>query len=334
MVPGPKPVIQDLMLTDSQIRLANITVGTAVRGPIGESIVLAGTVVVDERNTTTVSSRISGRVDRLYIRESGVPVHAGQKLYEVYSEELLSLQQEYLLAYARAANEPRYETFFKGAESKLLLYGQTEQQLADLVREGHGSGLTVYASPVSGIVKEILITQGQYVSEGQPILRVERVDKVWVDAEVYGKEVWSVRQGDSVLLQADGQQPMASAIRFIYPELNAGSQTMKIRCEVVNTAGWIPGMRIRVVLSGKKHIGLTVPSGAVIRTRSGGHVYVMRAPNTFTPQRVQTGIEDQGRVEILEGLGGEEAIALTGAYLIYGELVLRAGVDPATFAGR
>jgi Cu(I)/Ag(I) efflux system membrane fusion protein len=92
-------------------------------------------------------------------------------------------------------------------------------------------------------------------------------------------------------------------------------------------------MRIKVVLPGKRHIGLTVPSGAVIRTRSGSHVYVMRAQNTFTPLRVQTGIEDQGRVEVLEGLSGEEDIALTGAYLIYGEFVLKAGVDPATFAG-
>jgi Cu(I)/Ag(I) efflux system membrane fusion protein len=322
------------MFTDSQIRLANITVGTPTRGLVGESMVLTGTVVVDERNTTTVSSRISGRVDKLYVRDPGVKVRVGEKLYEVYSEELLSLQQEYLLAHARATGDPRYETFSRGAEIKLLLYGQTKEQVKSLVGAGHGSGLTVYTAPVSGIVMEVLITQGQYVSEGQSILQVERVDKVWVDAELYGKEAWRVKPGDPVLLEADGQQPLTSAIRFIFPELIAGSQTMKVRSEVMNTAGWIPGMRIKVVLPGKKHVGLTVPSGAVIRTRSGSHLYVMSARNTFTPRQVQTGVEDQGRVEVLEGLSGEENIALTGAYLIYGEYILKAGVDPATFAGR
>jgi Cu(I)/Ag(I) efflux system membrane fusion protein len=155
-----------------------------------------------------------------------------------------------------------------------------------------------------------------------------------VDAEVYGKEARSVRPGDPVLLEADGQQPLTSAIRFVYPEFITGSQTIKVRSEVMNNAGWIPGMRIKVILPGKKHAGITLPSGAVIRTRSGSHVYVLSAVNTFTPRRVQTGVEDQGRVEVLEGLSGEEDIALTGAYLIYGEFVLKAGVDPATFAGR
>ncbi len=322
----------DLMLTDSQMRLANVTVGQASKEWIGESVTLTGRIVADERNTETINARVSGRVEGLRVRQTGVSVKRGEPLYSIYSEELLSLQQEYLLAREQSAQDNRYASFINAARQKLLLYGQSPRQLEDLDKSGRGSGLTPFVSPASGIVKEIMIVEGQYVTEGQTMLRIEDITQLWVVAEVYGDEAYRVKPGDHAIVMTEGNDPVESKVKFINPEYANGAQTLEVRIDLRNNGGLFPGSRAQVVLPGQLHQAITVPADAVIRTSRGDHVYVLTAANTFRPRRVKTGMESNGRIEIMEGLREGDSVATTGAYLLYGEYMLKKGIDPVTFA--
>jgi Cu(I)/Ag(I) efflux system membrane fusion protein len=104
-----------LMLTDSQIKLANITTQKVSVKPIGQTLVINATLKVDEENNHCISSRTTGRIEKLFIKETGRVVKQGEPLYEIYSETLLTLQREYLLALeqyeALGKVEKRYEGF-------------------------------------------------------------------------------------------------------------------------------------------------------------------------------------------------------------------------------
>src|SRR5690606_22739380 len=93
----PESESSDLMLTDTQMKLANITVSKVTQKPVGRAVTVNGRLAVNEENTQTISSRADGRIERLFIKETGEPVAKGQPLYVLYSEKLLTLQQEYLL---------------------------------------------------------------------------------------------------------------------------------------------------------------------------------------------------------------------------------------------
>src|SRR5687767_14097928 len=128
----------DLMLTDSQIKLANITTQKISVQPIGQTVVVNGKLVENEDLSQVVSSRAAGRVEKLFVKETGRTIQKGQPLYELYSETLLTLQREFLLAKeqfdALGSTETRYKSFLDAARRKLLLYGMTNSQIEDLAK--------------------------------------------------------------------------------------------------------------------------------------------------------------------------------------------------------
>ena len=324
-----------LMLTDSQVKLANITTQKVSMKPVGQTQLLNGVLAVDEENSQVISSRISGRIEKLFLKETGKPIKQGEHLYEIYSEELLTLQREFLLAKEQfeslGKQEPRYESFYKTAERKLLLYGMNASQVEQLKRSGMQQQRITFYSPASGIVTEINVGEGQYVSEGAQLYRIENTSRLWVEAELYPNEVRFVKTGDRVGVRVSGfeSEPLEAKVIFLSPEYRANTQIMVMRGVIANSdLKFKPGMQAQVLFTHSTRNALSVPVDAVIRDEKGTHVYVESGKNTFEPRMVRTGIEDFDQVEIMEGLKENEVIAATGAYLLYSEFVLKQGVDP------
>src|SRR5687768_4668376 len=147
-----------LMLTDSQMKLANITIEQVSKRPVGQTVVINGQLKVNEQKTEVISSRAAGRIEKLAIRETGQNVKHGQPLYVLYSEELLTLQREYLLAKEQyellGKSEKRYKSFLDAAERKLLLYGLTKSQINQLNKNSLQPRVT-FLAPASGVITEI-----------------------------------------------------------------------------------------------------------------------------------------------------------------------------------
>jgi Cu(I)/Ag(I) efflux system membrane fusion protein len=316
--------------------LANITTMVIGENSLSGVKQLNGRLIVNPEQSSYISSRIAGRIEQLYIRETGVRVSKGQPLYKLYSEQLATLQQEYLMA---VVQEKQFQgdqierQIVASARQKLLLYEQSESQVQQLVKTQKKDPFVVFYAPESGVVAELSVTQGQYVTEGSPILRLEGYGQLWVEADVYPNEAANIKQGQKVKVLVAGweNQPQEMTISFVTPALQSGTQLTQIRGSIPNPGNqWQPGLQANVFLpSGHKSNVLTLPVDAVIRDGKSMHVWIKTGKDSFEPALVKTGEENDNQVEILEGLKNGDQVVATGAYLLYSEYILKKGKNPA-----
>jgi Cu(I)/Ag(I) efflux system membrane fusion protein len=161
--PGTEPASAQatttLMLNDTQAQLANITTQKVTLGTMGPAIVANGRIAANQQRSEVISSRAGGRIEKLYVKETGRLVRKGAPLYELYSETLLTLQQEYLVAREQAALAPRYASLAIASEKKLLRYGLTQAQIENLARQKTAAARITFVAPASGLVTEIQATE-------------------------------------------------------------------------------------------------------------------------------------------------------------------------------
>lgn len=326
---------KDLMLTDSQIKLANITTQIVNKHSVGQTVAINGRLTVDEQKSEVTSSRAAGRIEKLFIKETGQPVRQGQALYTLYSETLLTLQQEYLLAKeqfdALGKTEKRYKSFLDASEKKLLLYGLTKSQVNQLTDRSSLQPRITFVSPATGIITEIKVSEGQYISEGGLLYKIEDVNSLWIEAELYPSETGLVKVGDKITVRVSSEEgsPVEAKVSFLSPEYRSNSQITVMRAALTNPdSKFKPGQQVQVYLTHSAKEAIAIPVDAVIRDGKGTHVYVQAGNNTFQPRMVKTGIESFDQVEITEGLKEGDTVAISGAYLLYSELILKKGTDP------
>ncbi len=326
----------EIMLSERQMQLANVLVQPVAAGNIGSNTVLNARLAANQELVEVISSRVAGRIERLFVKETGQPVRKGQVLYEIYSESLLTQQQEFLLAQRQAEEfkEPRLEAFRQAAEQKLRLYGMTAEQITQLARTRQVQPQIPFIAPVGGTVTEIAVSEGQYIGEGALLYRLTNLSQLWVEAELYAGEARYVKVGDRVPVQVVGSEstPAISArVSFINPEYRAGSQVLVMRAVVANSGGrFQPGQQAQVMLRHGVQRGLTLPVDAVVRSGEGAIVFVQTKLGTFQPRSVVIGTETDQQVSITKGLTGNETVAMSGAYLLYSELILKKGINPFT----
>jgi Cu(I)/Ag(I) efflux system membrane fusion protein len=321
-----------IVLDESQIKLANIFTAPVVKKEMEIRTILNGRIVVNEEETEVISSRVQGRIERLFFKEVGQQVGQGEPLYEIYSEQLLTLQQEFLLAQRQVEElkEMRYESFLASSEKKLLLFGMTRHQIAALSEQKKTNSRITFVSPASGIIARIDATEGQYISEGGPLYRIEKIDKVWVEAQLYSNEIPQIKIGEKVKVQIAGFEstPVQGKIIFLSPEFRQGNQIITLRVEMNNPERkFIPGMQANVISSRLGRRTIVLPIDAVVRDNFGSRVWVQREDGSFKMRMVTTGEEDSDEIEITNGVEENDNVVITGAYLLYSELVLKKGLD-------
>lgn len=321
---------ESLTLDERQIALANITTMIVGDTTAQSSIILNGRVLVNPEQTTAISSRIRGRIEQLYIKETGVKVNKGQPLYRIYSEELAALQQEYLVTAAQKKQFPNDEQFSKieiAAKQKLKLLGQSDDQIERLVTDNKPNPFTLYYSPSAGIVSEIISSEGAYVEEGGTIMMIQDYSEVWIEADIYPSERGKIRDGMMVnvkLPNATGAIPMK--LSFISPEIASGTQMIRVRGTLPNPDNsLVPGMQVEIGLSSVRKNTKSLPVNAVIRTGSSAHIWVETSKGKFVPRMVETGTENESDVEIVKGMEDGDRVVSTGAYLLYSEYTLKKG---------
>lgn len=324
----------EIFLNESQQRLANIKVAVAEKKQIGQTIKVNGELAVNEELTETISARATGRVEKLYVKETGRMVEKGEPLYELFSEQLLALQREYLLAVEQreklGESEPRYASIAKASAKKLQLFGLSAVQIDQLNKSKTIQSRITFLAPATGLVTEINASEGEYVAEGASLYKLENISSLWAELELYPSEIKFLKLGDKLNLRVTGfeKEQVQATVSFFSPEYKANTQITKVRAVLNNPQRkFKPGMQAQAYFSHSSHVSLAVPTEAVIRDAHGTHLYVITTDNTFQPRMVATGIEDFDRVEILTGLQPGEKFAASGAYLLYSELILKKGVN-------
>jgi Cu(I)/Ag(I) efflux system membrane fusion protein len=317
-----------LILSDAQIQLANIKVMEVSEGTIGHNRVLTGLLKVNEQSAVNISSRATGRIQKLFFKNTGENVRKGDSLYQFYSDELVAAEREYFTIQSNNWNfNGKYEPSLV-LENKLLLLGMLPSQITQLKKDGKILfNVTIY-SPVNGTIRGINITEGQYVNSGQTLFELADYNQLWVEAQVYQDDLQFLKAGMpvSVTVPVAGNMPVKSYLTSINPSFEQGKNVTLIRTLINNPdRNLYPGMLALLSVQSQMNSGVVVPSSAVITDRNGSRVWIRNEDGSFSGRIVTTGTQSGDSVLILSGLGKTEMVVTSGAYLLNSELVLKKG---------
>jgi Cu(I)/Ag(I) efflux system membrane fusion protein len=322
---------QTLKLSKSQVQLANIRTDTVKLRSIGQERYLTGTVALNGNNTLLLSAKVAGRIDKLHVKSIGEDIKPGELIYELYSEELLTAEEDYLLAAQKKNSTPELNDFENMAKNKLLLWGMTEKQIENLRAKNKPELSVPIYSKIGGTVTAISVREGDYITEGTTILSIADVHSLWVEAQVYASESGLIHMQDPVeiSLPAYPDNKIKGIISFVNPELVNDSKVNLVRIEIQNPDCLIkPGMMANVSLVSNKKTTLSMPVDAVLQDEKGATVWVQNPDGSYEVRMVTMGLENAAFVEIVSGLKAGEKIVVSGTYLLNSEYVFKKGNDP------
>jgi len=326
---------ENIVLSDQQVQLGNIQVDTVAGGSMGNKVTLTATLNVDETRSASVNARIAGRIEKLYFKSVGDHVHKGDKLYDLYSEELNNAKQEFLLALERQRTLDNsvidFKQLIEAARNKLQLWGMRETQIDELARTKKTSAVTTFYSPAAGVIMSLEGHEGDFLAQGATVLRLSDLSALWVEAQVYTSQLPALDRGAVAMIRLPDLpgKEWTGKVEFVNPEINPDTRINLIRIQLPNAGGLLkPGMAAYVTLVSHASHSLTLPQEAVIRGGSGDVVWVQVEHNTYRSVMVETGLEDGDRVEIKSGLNAGDVVVTSGAYLLNSEYVFRHGADP------
>ncbi|NOS77095.1 MAG: efflux RND transporter periplasmic adaptor subunit [Nitrospira sp.] len=311
-----------------------------------QEIRAVGTVGYDERGLTQVTVKTSGWVREVFVDSIGRPVRKGERLFTLYSPDILATQDEYLLAVrtqSQLAASPLAEVkanagfLVDSSRERLHLWDVTDLQIARLERRGTAEPvLTVYA-PASGVVLAREALPGKYVEPGTTLYEIANLSTVWISADVYESEVAAVKinQPASVTFAAYPGSTFPASVAYIYPSLNIEARTVRVRLELPNPGLKLkPGMYGNVTLQTDAVKTLVVPKEAVLETGLRQLVFLDRGEGRYEPASVKLGRRSQDDVEVLEGLTEGERIVTSANFLLDAESKLASASSMQAMMGR
>lgn len=211
-----------------------------------KDIYTVGLIEYDERLKATVAAWVPSRIDRLFVDFTGTQVIKGEAMVWIYSPDLVSTQEEYLLALetSEKIKESTFDEVIQGGKSllvaskrRLLWWGLTEEQIEELAKEKKVRQHTIIYAPVSGIVTEKKALEGQYVMQGDVIYTIANLSNVWMMANVYEYEMSWVKIGQEVEITTPTYpgEAFIGKITFVEPFLDDKTRSVKIRCDIPNS---------------------------------------------------------------------------------------------------
>lgn len=325
----------EVKLSDQQIQLGNISTDTIRSGMIGDQMVLTATLNADQQKINAVSARVMGRIERLYFKNLGDYVKKGDKLFDIYSEELNNAKQEYILALEKQKTLDNtivdFTALLQSAKNKLLLWGLSEPQIQEIAFKKTTTPVTTFYSPVTGYITTLDVREGEYSMEGGTIVRIADLSTLWAEAQIYSSQLSQIDNNAIAYIQfpdLPGKQANGK-IEFMNPEINPQTRINLLRISISNSGNLLkPGMPAYVTIKGKQVNALTLPSDAVLRTGTGASVWVQTGSRTFKSRMIEIGLEDGDRVQIKSGLQSGDIVVISGAYLLNSEFIFKKGANP------
>ena len=324
-----------LKLSEQQIQLGNIQTDIIDNRMMGDKIILTATLNIDQKKTTSISARVMGRIEKLYFKNVGDYVKKGDKLYDLYSEELNNAKQELILLLERKNTLDNllidFNRLIESAKYKLLLWGMSEAQIEALATTKTPSPLTTFYSPASGFISLIEQTEGGYTMEGSTVVRLADLSTLWAEAQVYAAQLSQIDKNGIVEVQILDMpnKIIKGKIEFTNPEINPDTRINLVRVTIPNPNNQLkPGMSAYVFFKSPLHNMISLPIDAVIRDGKGATVWLQTGNKTFQNRMVVTGMETGERIEIKSGLKTGDVVVVTGAYLINSEYIFRKGANP------
>ena len=311
--------IDPVVVQNMGVRVAKVR-----RGDLHKEVRTIGEVVVAEDLVSVVNLKFSGWIEKLYVDETGQKVRKGQALLSVYSPELVSAQEEYLLALRTGRDTP----LARAARTRLDYWDLPGATIRAIEQRGKAQRTMTIRSPRAGFVLHKNVVEGARVNAGQDLMRIGRLDAIWVQAQVYELDAPWIRLGQRATMELSferGKQ-YEGKVSYIYPTLDPKTRTLTVRLEFQNPGLQLkPGMFTTVRIDTRHLSGvLAVPTEAVLHSGERNIVFVALGLGKYEPRQVVTGLSGAGHLtEVKSGLREGETIVLSGQFLLDSESQLQ-----------
>lgn len=314
----------EIKMTKNAMALANIQtikVGSSVASDDEGMMSLSGKIAANEENNAVQSSYFDGRLEQLNISYEGQQVSRGQLLATIYAPQLVAAQQELITASSLKESQPG---LYQAVKTKLKNWKLSESQINTVESSGKvKENFPVYAT-VSGTVVQVMAAEGDYLKQGQPILKLNNLNSVWAEFDAYESQLASLKVGQQlkVTTNAYANKEFDASVSFIDPVLNNATRTISLRATLQNTEDiFKPGMFVTGKLKGeinKNEESLRVPASAVMWTGERSVVYIKTNPNepVFEMREVTIGSRSGENYTITSGLQKGDEIVTNGTFTV------------------
>jgi Cu(I)/Ag(I) efflux system membrane fusion protein len=334
-----------VQITPDRQQLIGVKFGTVEMKPLEKVIRTVGRIDYDEKRIVTVSPKIGGWIEDLYVDFTGRFVKQGEPLLTIYSPELVSTQEEYLIA-LRAKRDLSKSPFpevagsgdslAESAKRRLKLWDINDDQIKALEESGQARKTLTLYSPFSGFVLEKAAYKGMNVMPGVALFKLADLSVVWLIADVYEYELPFIRLGQQASIQLSyvpGETFTGKAI-YIYPSLNPETRTAKVRFEIPNSHERLkPEMYANVEIKVPLGQKLAVPEGAIIDTGLRQLAIIDKGNGYFEPREVKVGSKVDNYYEVIEGLKAGERVVTSANFLIDSESKLKEAIGGMSMPG-
>lgn len=322
-----------ITLTSAQIRELGVTFGTVEMRPLVSETRSTGVVTMDETRVAQVTPKFGGFIERLYVNSTGQRVSRGQALFDIYSPELVSAEQELLLAAQLQRNigqstvpgVPASNTdLVASARRRLQLLDISDSQINEILRTGRVRRTLTLYSPAAGIVITKNVVAGASIAAGESLYTIADLSTVWVDVQIRETDAGSARVGTSADIEVAGipSRTFKGQLAYLYPTLDTVSRALRARIVVANGGGLLrPGVYATVHLRTTNRAALVVPTSAVLRSGTRNVVFVASsgADGHLTSVEIQMGSSGGDYTEVLSGLQAGQRVVTSAQFLLDSE---------------
>lgn len=325
-------------VTIDPVTVQSIGVRTALaeRRTMSRVINTVGRVDYDETQLYRMHPKTEGWIEELRVNITGAPVRHDDILLGIYSPQLVSTQQEYVLALnnLETLQASPFEEVRTGAAElvdnaleRLRLMDVAEHQIEELRRTRQVKKQLHIHAPAAGIVINVGVREGQYVTPRDELYAIADLHKVWVLVDIYEEELPWVRVGDEaqMTIMAAPGATFTGRLTYIYPYAESATRTVKARLEFENPELLLkPNMFADVTIQASaRREAVAVPAEAIVRSGLREQVFVVRGPGKFEPREVTIGVSSDGWMEIRDGVAPGEQVVVSAQFLIDSESKLR-----------
>ena len=331
---GPK--LAPVQLSPERRQLIGLQIATVQEQDLVGKIDTSGLVEPDEGLQGYVQTRFAGWIRQVFVNETYQFVKKGQPLFTIYSPDLVSTENEYLIALAsqKSLGSSSVQGVSEGAQSlissaleRLKQFGVPAREIARLQREGTTRDAIEIVSPMSGYVVERNALPNMYAQPDTKLYAITTLSKVWIYAAVFQNQIGQVKNGDPVLVTVDSYsgEKFEGRVDFIWAALDPMTRTAKVRCSFANPEGLLKvGMYVGVAITPRFGRGLVIPDTGVFRTGEHNLVFIDRGDGYLTPTEVELGAHLAHSFQVLKGLKAGERIVSSANFLIDSESQLQA----------
>ncbi|MCB5187594.1 efflux RND transporter periplasmic adaptor subunit [Methylobacillus caricis] len=294
---------------------------------ISDQIPIMGRLAFNAENIHLVSARIAGRLDRILVFE-GVTVKPGQPVAALYSPEYISAQNELLLArntwrtlqgsQVTQGLAEDAESTLQSSRERMRVMGASEQDIRQLEQTGKINEHLLLRAPIGGVVTVRNMDPGAFINLGDSFMSIADVSTLWFYGNVYEQDYARIKLGQAMQLslQALPGKVYRARVELISPSLDSETNTLRVRCLVVNDGQLRPDMFATASLNVGKHQALLVPADAIIRSLQLDYIIVEMTDGNFRKRQVTTMPYQDGLVAIVQGLAAREKVVVRGATLL------------------